>query len=110
MKLTATPGKAEDSDAAAPHALTRDQRCGARQAWESADLQRWLQALQQEYGEQGSTVSQCDSTYTIIKSIVESIDITCERLYELGIPSVRTCPGAVRPTPVRRRHVDPART
>ncbi len=67
MKLTATTGKAEDSDAAGPHALTRDQRCGARQAWQSADLQRWLQELQQEYGEQGSPVSQCDSTHTMMK-------------------------------------------
>ena len=66
MKLTAIPGKAEDSDAAGKHALTREQRCGARQVWESADLQRWLQALQQEYDEQGSTVSQCDSTHTIM--------------------------------------------
>src|SRR5216683_6703981 len=40
----------------------------------------------------------------------ESIDTICERLYEIDIPSVRTRPGAVRPTPVRRRHVDPART
>ena len=63
MKLTAIPGKAEDSDAAGTDALNREQRCGARQAWQSADLQRWLQALQQEYDEQGSTVSQCDSTY-----------------------------------------------
>ena len=46
MILTATPGKAEDSVAAGTHAPTRKQRCGARQAWESADL-RWLQALQQ---------------------------------------------------------------
>ena len=45
MKLTATPGKAEDSDAAGTHALTREQRCGARQAWQSGDLQRWQQAL-----------------------------------------------------------------
>ena len=66
MKLTATPGKAEDSDAAGTHALTREQRCGARQAWQSADLQRWLQALRQEYDEQRSTVSPCDSTHTII--------------------------------------------
>jgi hypothetical protein len=69
MKRTATTEQAEDSDAAGTHALTREQRCGARQACQSADLQRWLQALQQEYGEQGSTVSQCDSTYTIIKII-----------------------------------------
>ena len=70
MKPRATTGKAENSDAAGTHALTREQRRGARQAWESADLQRWLQALlQQEYGEQGSTVSQCDSTYEIIKII-----------------------------------------
>ena len=67
MKRTATTGKAEDSDAAGTHALTREQRCGARQAWESADLQRWLQALQQEYDEQGSTVSPCDSTHMIMK-------------------------------------------
>ncbi len=66
MKRTATTGKAEDSDAAGTHALTREQRCGARQAWESADLQRWLQALQQEYDEQGSMVSVCDSTHTIV--------------------------------------------
>ena len=69
MKLTATPGKAEDSDAAGTHALTREQRCGARQAWQSADLQRWLQALRQEYGEPGSAVSQCDSTYTVMRII-----------------------------------------
>ena len=54
MTPTATPGKAEDSDAAGTHALTREQRCGARQAWQSADLQRWRQALQQEYDEQGA--------------------------------------------------------
>ena len=70
MTPTATPGKAEDSDAAGTHALTREQRCGARQAWQSADLQRWLQALRQEYDEQLSTVSQCDSTYN-------KLDIYC---------------------------------
>ena len=64
MKLTATT--AENSDAAGTHALTREQRCGARQAWQSADLQRWLQALQQKYDEQGSTVSRCDSTHSKI--------------------------------------------
>lgn len=67
MKRTATTGKAEDSDAAGTDAPTREQRCGARQAWESADLQRWLQALQQEYDEQGSTVSTCDSTHITMK-------------------------------------------
>ncbi len=67
MKRTATTEQAEDSDAAGTHALTREQRCGARQAWQSADLQRWLQALQQEYDEQGSTVSPCDSTHMIMK-------------------------------------------
>ena len=67
MKRTATTEQAEDSDAAGTHALTREQRCGARQAWQSADLQRWLQALQHEYDEQGSTVSPCDSTHTITK-------------------------------------------
>lgn len=56
MRLTVTTGKGEDSDAAGTHALARDQRCGARQAWQSADLQRWLQELQQEYGEQGSAL------------------------------------------------------
>ena len=56
MKLTATTGKAENSDAAGTHALTREQRRGVLQGWQSADLQRWLQALQQEYDEQGSTV------------------------------------------------------
>ena len=70
MTPTATPGKAEDSDAAGTHALTREQRCGARQAWQSADLQRWLQALRQEYDEQLSTLSQCDSTYN-------KVDISC---------------------------------
>jgi|AP3Bu8745761321_1050154.scaffolds.fasta_scaffold01542_2 hypothetical protein len=65
MKRTATTEQAEDSDAAGIHALRREQRCGARQAWQSADLQRWLQALQQEYDEQGSTVSKCDSTHNI---------------------------------------------
>ena len=49
MTPTATPGKAEDSDAAGTHALTREQRCGARQAWQSADLQRWLQALRKRW-------------------------------------------------------------
>ena len=63
MKRTATTEQAEDSNAAGTHALTREQRCGARQAWQSADLQRCLQALQQEYDEQGSTVSPCDSTH-----------------------------------------------
>ncbi len=63
MTLTATTGKAEESDPAGTHALTREQRCGARQAWQSADLQRWLQALRQEYDEQRSTVSPCDSTH-----------------------------------------------
>jgi hypothetical protein len=67
MRLTATTEKAEDSDAAGTHALTREQRCGARQVWQSADLQRWLQVLQQEYGEQGRTVSPCDSTHMILK-------------------------------------------
>ena len=66
MKRTATTEQAEDSDAAGTHALTREQRCGARQAWQSADLQRWLQALQQEYDEQLSTVSRCDSTHMIM--------------------------------------------
>ena len=70
MKRTATTEQAEDSDAAGTHALRREQRCGARQAWQSADLQRWLQALRQEYGEQLSTVSQCDSTYN-------KVDISC---------------------------------
>ena len=68
MTLTATTGKAEESDPAGTHALTREQRCGARQAWQSADLQRCLQALQQEYDEQGSTVSPCDSTHMIINT------------------------------------------
>jgi hypothetical protein len=67
MKLTATTAKAEDFAAAGTHALTREQRCGARQGWQSADLQRWLQALQQEYDEQGSTVSTCDSTHMTMK-------------------------------------------
>ena len=67
MKRTATTEQAEDSDATGAHALTRQQRCGARQAWQSADLQRCLQALQQEYDEQGSTVSTCDSTHITMK-------------------------------------------
>jgi len=41
----------------------------ARQAWESADLRRRLQELQHEYDEQGSAVSQCDSTYTMMKIV-----------------------------------------
>jgi hypothetical protein len=45
MKRTATTEQAEDSNAAGTHALTREQRCDARQAWQSGDLQRWLQAL-----------------------------------------------------------------
>ena len=53
MKRTATTGKAEDSDAAGTHALTREQRCGARQAWQSGDLQRWLQALAAGVGRTG---------------------------------------------------------
>jgi len=69
MKLMATTGKAENSDAAGTHAPAREQQCGARQAWESADLQWWLRALQQEYGEQESAVSQCDSTHTSVKVI-----------------------------------------
>jgi len=31
---------------------------------QSADLQRWPQALQQAYDEQGRTVSTCDSTHS----------------------------------------------
>jgi hypothetical protein len=44
MKLTATTGKAEESETAGTHALTREQPCSARQAWQSADFQRWLQS------------------------------------------------------------------
>ena len=69
MKLTVTTGKAEDSDAVGTHALTREQHCTVRQAWQSADHQRWLQALQQEYGEGGSAVSPCDSTYSMMKIV-----------------------------------------
>ena len=70
MTRTATTGQAEDFAAPGTHAVTREQRCGARKgpgkAWQSGDLHRWLQALQQEYDEQVSTVSPCDSTHTII--------------------------------------------
>jgi hypothetical protein len=53
MKRTATTEQAEDSNAAGTHALTREQRCGARQAWQSGDLQRWLQALAAGVGRTG---------------------------------------------------------
>ena len=69
MRLTATTGKREDSDAAGTPALTREERCGARQARQSADLQPWLQKLQHEYGEQGSGVAQCDSMHTMMNII-----------------------------------------
>ena len=50
------------------HALSRVTSGAAiGKPWQSADLQRWLQALQQEYDEQGSTVSPCDSTHMIMK-------------------------------------------
>ena len=44
--------------------LMRDLR---RQDWQSPELQRWLKKLQQEYGEQGSAASSCDSTHAMMK-------------------------------------------
>ena len=62
-------GEAEDSDAWEHTLSLVSSGVRARQAWESADLRRRLQELQHEYGEQGSAVSQCDSTYTIMKIV-----------------------------------------
>ncbi len=67
MKRTATTEQAEDSDAAGTHALTRGQRCGARQAWQSADLQRWMQGCSRSTTNRGAPCVQCDSTHTIIR-------------------------------------------
>jgi len=66
MKLTASTGRLR-IPTPREHALSLvSSGVRARQAWESADLQRRLEALQQEYDEQGSTVSRCDSTHSKI--------------------------------------------
>jgi hypothetical protein len=67
MKRTATTEQAEDSNAAGTHALTREQRCGAGgKPGRAETFSGGYRRLQQEYDEQVSTVSQCDSTHTII--------------------------------------------
>ena len=68
MKRTATTEQAEDSNAAGTHALTREQRCGARgKPGRAETFSGGCRRLQQEYDEQVSTVSQCDSTHKILK-------------------------------------------
>ena len=50
MRLTATTGKAEDFAAAGTHALTREQRCGARGKLGRAEtFSGGCRRLQQEY-------------------------------------------------------------
>jgi hypothetical protein len=67
MKRTATTEQAEDSNAAGTHALTREQRCGARgKPGRAETFSGGCRRLQQEYDEQVSTVSQCDSTHMIV--------------------------------------------
>ena len=66
MKLTASTGRLR-IPTPREHTLSFvSSGVRARQAWESADLQRRLQELQHEYGEQGSAVPKCDSTYTMM--------------------------------------------
>jgi len=67
MKRTATTEQAEDSNAAEHTHSPREQRCGARgKPGRAETFSGGCRRLQQEYDEQVSTVSQCDSTHMII--------------------------------------------